>query len=213
MCLAVIGLTAGLSYYFLNGRNEDGGDEGFSIPEFPNLPESLRDKLPEIHIFDREDPFREVEDPSQANHWPHSGQGFSLTVINALTSEWHTYFDQAISDWDNPVDGTSPDTMTLQTETASQADPSCSTIPDVMKVCNDNYGETDWKGINTVLVDGSGIITTSVAKMNEQYFDASGSDENKRQYTMCHEGKCNSKLCLCVRLGAIVELTKFCMIF
>lgn len=44
-------------------------------------------------------------------------------------------------------------------------------------------------GINTVLLS-NGWITSSAARMNDHFF-VEGSDEDKRQYTMCHEVRIN----------------------
>jgi hypothetical protein len=53
-----------------------------------------------------------------------------------------------------------------------------------MKVCNGNYGDTRWRGINQVLMT-NGYIVSSSAKMNEYYLYESNDDQ--KQYTMCHE--------------------------
>lgn len=53
-----------------------------------------------------------------------------------------------------------------------------------MKVCNGDYGDTRWKGINQVLIS-NGWIISSIAKMNEFYLGSASFDQ--RQYTMCHE--------------------------
>jgi len=98
-----------------------------------------------------------------------------------LDDDWHEYFDIAVQDWDN---GT-PDSLTLSTK-LDTPDSQCSPVDGVMKVCNGNYGETGWKGINEVSFQGRTILA-SVAKMNEAYFEGSQDSENKRQYTMCHE--------------------------
>ena len=59
-----------------------------------------------------------------------------------------------------------------------------------MKVCNGNFGDTGWLGINEIELEyGSrssvGYIVSSVAKMNEYYLNKAGYE--KRLYTMCHE--------------------------
>lgn len=51
-------------------------------------------------------------------------------------------------------------------------------------VCNGNYGDTEFHGVNEILVFGD-TITASVAKLNEFYL--SRSTGARRQYTMCHE--------------------------
>jgi hypothetical protein len=55
-----------------------------------------------------------------------------------------------------------------------------------MKVCNGNYGDTGWLGINLITSTvASGEIQNSVAKMNEYYL--LNAEDDERQYTMCHE--------------------------
>lgn len=51
-------------------------------------------------------------------------------------------------------------------------------------MCNANYGDTGWIGLNEVELQ-NGYITASVAKMNEYYLR--NADFEKRKYTMCHE--------------------------
>jgi hypothetical protein len=140
-CLVVIALIVGLSLYFFGGN-----DSG--IPELPedlkNLPKDLWGHLPNITIFNAEDPW----DPSQANpenasKWKTNGNsGLEFKLVNALDTQWYDYFDLAVKEWD---DG-NPDALTFTTETAAQADSECSGITGVMKMCNGDYGETDWKG-------------------------------------------------------------------
>ena len=200
VCMGVIAVSIWLSIYYLGDRD--------SLPEqLPELPEDLRDYLPDIELFHKEDPFSNVN-PSDANRWPNDGSGLDLQLINALDTMWYDYFDLAVQEWDNG----SPDALTLTTEVASP-ESECSSVDGVMKVCNGDYGETDWKGttwriflctvtaltysvltliivakllgINTILMS-SGWITTSSARMNDHFF-VEGDDAEKRQYTMCHE--------------------------
>lgn len=172
LCLAVIGVSIWLSIYYLGDRD--------SLPEqLPDLPEDLGNYLPLLELFNREDPFSNVN-PSDANRWPNDGSGLDLLLINSLDSVWYEFFDLAVQEWDNG----SPDSLTLKTEMGTP-NPECPSVDGAMNVCNGDYGETDWKGINTILMS-SGWITTSSAKMNDHFF-VSDSDSDKRQYTMCHE--------------------------
>jgi len=182
VCLVFIALAVFLPVYYLSDeetQNSLKNATGIDFPEFPNLPPSLRDKIPELRIFQREDPFH-MTDPDDANRWTNDGSGLELEVVNALDSQWHEYFDVAIDEWENG----SPDALTLTT--SSQApDYDCTAIDGLQKTCNGDYGETDWKGINKVLLQ-DGWIVASMARMND-YFFADGGDVHKRQYTMCHE--------------------------
>jgi len=110
----------------------------------------------------------------------------SLTVINALTEDWDEYFEVAVNDWNSG----NPDVLDLKT-TNEEADPQCVPKEGVMKVCNDDYGDTNWKGLNEMLTQ-EGYIIASVAKMNERYLDetvVTNQDKlfHERKYTMCHE--------------------------
>lgn len=132
-CLGVIAVSIWLSVYYLGDRD--------SLPEqLPDLPEDLSDYLPDIELFHKEDPFSSAKQ-SDANRWPNDGSGLDLQLINALDTVWYSYFDLAVQEWDNG----SPDSLTLTTETAAP-EFDCSPVDGVMKVCNGDYGETDWKG-------------------------------------------------------------------
>eukprot|EP00934_Nitzschia_sp_Nitz4_P003787 Nitzschia sp. Nitz4//scaffold177_size45885//35698//36726//NITZ4_007211-RA/size45885-processed-gene-0.50-mRNA-1//-1//CDS//3329539073//3777//frame0 len=125
------------------------------------------------------DPF--LSDNTTSN-WPTSGTGgLNLEILNSLDDSWQTEFSTAIDDWDNG----DPDALTL-TITRGQVDNACTQVEGVQKVCNSNFGETGWLGINElVTVTATGEIQSSVAKMNEYYLQNANDDE--RQYTMCHE--------------------------
>jgi hypothetical protein len=62
----------------------------------------------------------------------------------------------------------------------------CTPENGTFKICNGDYGETDWRGINGIILDDfSRAIFSSAAKMNDYYLKAESSAQ--RQYTMCHE--------------------------
>jgi len=183
ICVVIIFAVIFFPLYYLSDdetKQQINNTTGIDFPDFPNLPESLRDQIPDLRIFQKEDPFHQT-DPGDANRWMNDGSGLDMELVNALDSQWYEYFDIAVSEWDNG----SPDALTLTTSTASQPDSDCSEITGLQKVCNGDYGETDWKGINKVLLQG-GWIVSSMARMNDHFF-ADGADEAKRQYTMCHE--------------------------
>ena len=184
--MLVIAAAIFFPIYYLSGedtQNSIKNATGLEIPGLPpslaDLPESLRDQIPEVLQFHEEDPFNQVQ-PGDANRWDSDGSGLDLEVVNALDSQWVEFFDEAIIDWDNG----SPDALTLTTSVASQPDSECTEIEGLQKVCNGDYGETDWKGINKVLLQGVTIVS-SQARMNDFFFE--DGDEAKRLYTMCHE--------------------------
>jgi hypothetical protein len=139
-----------------------------------SLPKPIRWIIPNEPLF-------VTEDLGEQSVWDHTtGQGgLELTLINALDQEWHPYFNRAVKEWDA---GT-PDSLTLST-VSSDPDSECSPVSGFVKVCNGNYGNTDWEGINKIVLN-NGRIDSSIALMNEYYFGKH--DDNARQYTMCHE--------------------------
>ena len=129
------------------------------------------------NVFDN-DPFKGTN-PDDASRWKNNGDGLRLEVVNALQEQWWDHFNIAMDEWDS---GT-PDALVLSRSTTDY-DYDCSPIQGKMKVCNGDYGDTGWKGINQVLLSGGWIIS-SVAKLNEYYL--AGASEAQRQYTTCHE--------------------------
>lgn len=125
------------------------------------------DWIPTIEDFVEEDPFNATT-PEQANRWQGStdGQGgLTLEIVNALEEPWFPFLNQAVQEWENG----NPDVLSLTvTLHATGPDPDCSAIRGKMKVCNNNYGSTGWKGLNVVELLGDEIIS-SAAKMNEYY--------------------------------------------
>lgn len=107
--------------------------------------------------------------------------GLTLTVLNNLReeSDWNEHLESSIREWD---DG-DPDALTLNVRSMDH-DPDCRAVRRAMKVCNANYGPTDWRGVNQILLQDEYIIT-SLAKMNDYYLE--GTNKAQKQYTMCHE--------------------------
>lgn len=141
-------------------------------------PTKMPSFIPNMDQFRQEDPFSSMN-ATDANRWPNKGKGLEMTVINALDTLWNDYFYKAVSEWDN---GT-PNALNLQTQLGTP-ESVCTPVDGYIKVCNGNYGATNWRGINKVLLE-NGDIYASAARMNEFYF--SGTDLYQRQYTMCHE--------------------------
>lgn len=103
--------------------------------------------------------------------------GLHLTLQNALDDTWQEEYKVAIADWqESPA-------LTLSTERV-EVDHTCKRVDGVMVVCNANFGATGWVGINENSIM-RGVITSSVAKMNEYYLRNANYDH--RRFTMCHE--------------------------
>lgn len=110
--------------------------------------------------------------------WDNDNKGLELEIVNALTEDWDTYFDRAVSEWNEAS------ALSLSTSIANEPDPDCKPIRGLLKVCNKAYGLTGWTGLNQNIREGR-YITMSVAKMNESYL--SNAVEGEKQYVMCHE--------------------------
>jgi len=145
---------------------------------FTNVLDTIRDRNFGDFYRPETDPF--VGDNSTMS-WPTEGMGgLSLKIINALDDDWQVEFNTAITDWENG----SPDTLSL-TAQFGEVDHTCTPVEDKMKVCNANFGDTGWLGINEILSFDNGFVISSVAKMNEFYLKNAAYE--KRQFTMCHE--------------------------
>mmetsp|Transcript_19712 Transcript_19712/g.41394 ORF Transcript_19712/g.41394 Transcript_19712/m.41394 type:complete len:289 (-) Transcript_19712:230-1096(-) len=103
--------------------------------------------------------------------------GLRLTLLNALDDDWTEEFELAVADWQES------DALVLSTERV-EVDHTCQSKDGVMVVCNANFGETGWVGINENSIVNDRIVA-SVSKMNEYYLKNSNLDH--RRYTMCHE--------------------------
>lgn len=157
----VLGATAAALYFFVFSKGED---------NWWNNP----------GIFGGEDPFNNAN-PEDANLWNTGNKsGLRLTIVSALDSVWVPFFNTAVQQWDSGI----PDALELSIRTDNPQSV-CDANRGVIKVCNGNYGATNWRGINKVLLE-NGWIYASAARMNDYYFGGSG-DDAQRQYTMCHE--------------------------
>lgn len=111
-------------------------------------------------------------------HAKNSHNGLELTLVNALSADWHPFFNQAYSDWEES-------TVLKLSLDVRDYDLKCKPEKEILKVCNADYGETEWVGINEIVVDEKDLIIMSTAKMND--FHLQELTTSKRQYTMCHE--------------------------
>jgi hypothetical protein len=108
------------------------------------------------------------------SQWRNNKNGLALTVRNALSSDWDTYFVKAVNEWN------AAPALQLSMQDAAE-DPTCNSVRGILKVCNDFYGKTGWTGLNEIYFEGN-YIAASVAKMNESYLSASGTSTAEKQY-------------------------------
>lgn len=189
MTLALIAAGGYAAWFFLG---KPSGDELLDIAK------GVGDKIKEIDFGDLTGALENFtgftpelwdEDPYVGNNVTNLWEGYTkgnggltLELWNALDDSWTNEYVEAVNDWNNWCD---VKVLTLTSKTV-EVDHNCEQVDGIMKVCNGNYGETGWLGINEVLkLQGSGVIVSSVAKMNEHYL--LNADYDERLYTMCHE--------------------------
>lgn len=131
-----------------------------------------------IEFFVQEDP----PGRNETHTWRTFGNdGLELMIENALVDRWTPYLDEYVEKWDAGYDGADP--LTLSVRRVAE-DFYCDPSGGRLKVCNGDYGATDWRGINIILLQ-NGFIAHSVAKLNDYWLDKEGTVQQR--YTMCHE--------------------------
>eukprot|EP00970_Alexandrium_tamarense_P015094 scaffold4733_cov170-Alexandrium_tamarense.AAC.8 len=90
-----------------------------------------------------------------------SCRGLELYIVDNLDDRWKPFLQQAVDDWDNG----SPDALTLHLRQITTRDPDCTPVQNVLKVCNGDYGKTDWVGVNIAVIKHD-FITSSVGEQS-----------------------------------------------
>jgi hypothetical protein len=104
--------------------------------------------IPSPQDFRSEDPFN-AKNASEVDKWRTQGlTGLSLEVVSALESGWLPFFETAVFQWDNG----SPDALTL-TKSYQSHQTACDPVNYKLIVCNGDYGDTRWRGINKILLE------------------------------------------------------------
>ena len=154
----------------------------FFTGAFDEKVEAVQESLGEL-FFDS-DPFAgksSAGNPEEAYAWANEGLGLELEIANHLDDSWQSFFNKAIQDWDSGE----PDALSITTRKA-EYDFDCEAERGILKVCNGDFGETDWRGINAIVLDDvNRTIFASAAKMND--FFLKKEPDAQKQYTMCHE--------------------------
>ncbi len=147
----------------------------------------------------------EVQEINEVYQWNNFGRnGLTLVIMDALTNKWSDIFQGAVSSWNRgrrDSDNESSGSLNLLT-IEIPPDSACLPIPGRIKVCNGDYGQTSWVGLNTVTLQ-DGFIKNSVARMNDYYLSRSTLEQQK--YAMCHEmGKFTPRLkACCMQINAL----------
>jgi len=96
-------------------------------------------------------------------HWAGDGSELPLTVNKAITSQWTSVVNTAISDWNssNELDLSGVDKTGVNAK-------KCSPISGQILVCNAAYGQRGWLGIASIWLT-SGHISQATTKLNDSY--------------------------------------------
>jgi hypothetical protein len=112
----------------------------------------------------------------EATRWD-ATEGLYLQVEIATDDVWAPIAEQSIIDWNQS------EAVILTTRRVAH-DPDCTPVNGRLKVCNDDYGDTSWYGINIMLVDKvTNVPVHSISKLNDRH----NTDAAQRKYIACHE--------------------------
>lgn len=101
--------------------------------------------------------------------------GLHLTVENACDESWTPFFDRSIQDWNKT------EALILKTQRVSHESSTCEPSRGRLKVCNGDYGLTEWKGLNTAVMSAAtGYVVYSVSKLNDFHLKT----DDDKAYTM-----------------------------
>lgn len=165
-------LVCSIGLVFLNGN----------ISKLTDFAEKVGNRIaPELDNNNYQDQFA-GKTLADVPRWPSNGNGLELEFLNACEDKWLYIYTIALSNWDLG----SPDSLTLTTQNVPH-DPECSPVDGKVKVCSGDYGQTNWRGINTALLDPGNIIKSSASQMNEFYLVDGDDESGAKRYTMCHE--------------------------
>lgn len=148
-----------------------------------NTPDGVKDALDGIiPTFDNS----ELKDPFSGSiaavpKWAAGGNGLHVTIVNALSDDWQVPFDLATADWEL---GGSPSAVDIKVETVPH-EIACETVDGKVKVCNGDYGDSKWRGVNEATLDSENQILSTAVRVNEFYLFNMG--KGAWQYTLCHE--------------------------
>jgi hypothetical protein len=122
----------------------------------------------------------QIEQIKDVYEWENDGaKGLDMVVMNALDQSWEGIFRETVDLWN----GDDQDALNLLT-IDYPPDFACAPVVGRIKVCNGDYGDQKWVGLNTVTLQ-NGYIKNSVVRMNDFYLERA--TEDQRRYAMCHE--------------------------
>ena len=114
-------------------------------------------------------------------HWKRTTQEISPPVGDNVSSQWDSYLNTAIADWNQSTVINSPKVP------GSSSPRQCRAVAGTIQVCNERYGQTGWLGIASIWLSG-GHISQGTTKVNDTYFNtAQYNTPAWRAAVMCQE--------------------------
>lgn len=121
--------------------------------------------------------------PPNAYGWSaNKDGGLELDILNACSDDYLPFVQTAIRNWE---EGSPIDSLTLfETRVPYEKDCEPENNMGKLKICNGDYGDTRWRGLNEVLIRQN-VIVASGASLNQFYLDFES--DAQKLYTSCHE--------------------------
>jgi hypothetical protein len=115
------------------------------------------------------------------SRWYGSGQGLRLEIIDATDYPYQLYITKSVEDWQ------ASQALNL-TLTDVPHEVLCKPQVGRIKVCNGDYGDTDWRGMMLLFLEGEHIVASSI-RMNDYHIlnSISVKDIAYDQYNVCHQ--------------------------
>ena len=193
-------LVAFLVLYLLDGDDDKAAaDKTLTPPPVPTMaalttvPPTKATAAPSLRVTDSpsgspveesstmpfEDPFAGTVGSDYLYLWNTNGAPLTLPVKNALSDHWQPFFEKSIADWS--INGTVAFTISNVPD-----EPECKAEDGFVKICNADYGETNWRGIAKLLVR-NGYLTSASIRMNDIYVVNTTEAKEWQAYTMCRQ--------------------------
>jgi hypothetical protein len=96
-------------------------------------------------------------------HWARTTTQISPPVGDNMTSQWDSYLQTAVADWNRSTVIESP-------LVAGQTSPRrCNPVAGTIQACNEKYGQNGWLGLASIWLS-NGHISQATTKLNDTYY-------------------------------------------
>ena len=114
-------------------------------------------------------------------HWVKGSAELSIPTGDNVSSQWDSYLDVAIADWNKSA-------VINSAKVAGSTTPrKCSPVAGTIQVCNAAYGQNGWLGLASISL-ANGHISQGTTKLNDSYYSmAQYNTPAWRAAVMCQE--------------------------